>query len=361
MASVTFERATRRFTADAPPAVDALDLHIDDGEFLVLVGPSGCGKSTTLRMLAGLESVESGRILIDDDDVAGMPPKARDVAMVFQSYALYPNMTVADNMGFALRNAGINKSDTATRVNEVARMLEIESLLDRKPGRLSGGQRQRVAMGRAIVRRPRVFCMDEPLSNLDARLRVSTRAQIAALQRDLGTTTVYVTHDQVEAMTMGHRVAVLSHGVLQQVARPREIYTDPANMIVASFMGSPQMCLFDVDVTDTGAALANLTVPAPRGVPARAVLGLRSESWGITAHTDPTSISATVDFVEDLGAEQFIYCTIAAAVRSGRVVVRADRRIDPAAGDRIGIHPDTDEAYWFDPGSGARIRDDHHT
>lgn len=160
---------------------------------------------------------------------------------------------------------------------------------------------------------------------------------------------------------MGHRVAVLSHGVLQQVARPREIYTDPANMIVASFMGSPQMCLFDVDVTDTGAALANLTVPAPRGVPARAVLGLRSESWGITAHTDPTSISATVDFVEDLGAEQFIYCTIAAAVRSGRVVVRADRRIDPAAGDRIGIHPDTDEAYWFDPGSGARIRDDHHT
>lgn len=248
MASVTYEGATRRFADGQKPAVDSLDLAVADGEFMVLVGPSGCGKSTSLRMVAGLEPVESGAILIDGADVVGVAPKARDVAMVFQNYALYPNMTVAANMGFALRNAGMGKEDTARRVSEVAEMLELTALLDRKPAKLSGGQRQRVAMGRAIVRRPKVFCMDEPLSNLDAKLRVSTRAQIASMQRELGITTLYVTHDQVEAMTMGHRVAVLDHGVLQQVGTPREIYSRPANLFVASFMGSPQMCLIDARV-----------------------------------------------------------------------------------------------------------------
>ena len=209
----------------------------------MLVGPSGCGKSTSLRMLAGLESVESGRIEIGGHDVTDLPPRARDVAMVFQSYALYPNMTVAQNMGFALRNARMSKADTVSRVREAARILELEPLLGRKPAKLSGGQRQRVAMGRAIVRQPKVFCMDEPLSNLDAQLRVSTRSQIAGLQRRLGTTTVYVTHDQVEAMTMGDRVAVLRDGRLQQIAAPRKLYDDPVNTFVAGFLGAPGMNL----------------------------------------------------------------------------------------------------------------------
>mgnify|MGYP000412669014 FL=1 len=273
MASVTFDGATRRFADGQKPAVDSLDLAVDDGEFMVLVGPSGCGKSTSLRMVAGLESVESGAILIDDVDVVGRAPKARDVAMVFQNYALYPNMTVADNMGFALRNAGMSKADTASRVGEVAEMLELTPLLDRKPAKLSGGQRQRVAMGRAIVRRPKVFCMDEPLSNLDAKLRVSTRAQIAAMQRELGITTLYVTHDQVEAMTMGHRVAVLDHGVLQQVGSPREIYSRPANLFVASFMGSPQMCLIDARVDAGIVRLGGAEVRVPPSVLSSASAG----------------------------------------------------------------------------------------
>ncbi len=265
VASVTFAggHAALRRRAEAGGGLPRS--HGRDGEFMVLVGPSGCGKSTSLRMVAGLESVESGAVLIDDVDVIGMAPKARDVAMVFQNYALYPNMTVADNMGFALRNAGMSKADTGTRVLDVARMLELENLLDRKPAKLSGGQRQRVAMGRAIVRRPKVFCMDEPLSNLDAKLRVSTRAQIAAMQRELGVTTLYVTHDQVEAMTMGHRVAVLDSGVLQQVGTPREIYSRPANLFVASFMGSPQMCLIDGRIEDGIVHLGGtrVHVPAP--------------------------------------------------------------------------------------------------
>ena len=220
MANVQFAGVTHRYEGTDRPAVDRLDLDIADGEFLVLVGPSGCGKSTSLRMLAGLESASDGRIEIGGTDVTHLAPRARDVAMVFQSYALYPNMTVEQNMGFALQNAGVGKTERRERVLEAARMLELEPLLGRKPAKLSGGQRQRVAMGRAIVRHPKVFCMDEPLSNLDAKLRVSTRSQIAALQRRLGTTTVYVTHDQVEAMTMGDRVAVMLDGRLQQVAKP---------------------------------------------------------------------------------------------------------------------------------------------
>src|ERR1700756_2345394 len=260
MASVTFEKATRRYPDTTRPAVDQLDLDVEDGEFVVLVGPSGCGKTTSLRMIAGLETVDSGRILIGTRDVTDADPKDRDVAMVFQNYALYPHMNVAQNMGFALKIAGIAKSEIRERVSDAARLLDLEPYLDRKPKDLSGGQRQRVAMGRAIVRRPQVFLMDEPLSNLDAKLRVQTRNQIAALQRRLGTTTVYVTHDQVEAMTMGDRVAVLRDGVLQQCATPRELYRSPVNVFVAEFIGSPPVKLFYFSLTNHRVSFGGLAV-----------------------------------------------------------------------------------------------------
>jgi multiple sugar transport system ATP-binding protein len=236
MATVVFENASRIYPGSTTPAVNNLNLEIKDGEFLVLVGPSGCGKSTILRMLAGLEEVDSGRILIDGKDVTNVAPKDRDVAMVFQSYALYPHMSVAENMGFALKISGTPKEERDRRVLEAAKLLDLEEFLDRKPKALSGGQRQRVAMGRAIVREPQVFLMDEPLSNLDAKLRVATRTQIAELQRRLGITTVYVTHDQVEAMTIGDRVAVINDGVLQQVDTPRNLIDNPANAFVADFL-----------------------------------------------------------------------------------------------------------------------------
>ena len=243
MATVSFNDATRIYPGSDHPAVDKLNLEIGDGEFMVLVGPSGCGKSTSLRMLAGLEEVNAGRINIGDRDVTDLPPKDRDIAMVFQNYALYPHMTVADNMGFALKMAGVPKAERDSRVMDAAKLLGLESFLSRKPKALSGGQRQRVAMGRAIVRQPQVFLMDEPLSNLDAKLRVSTRTQISALVSRLGVTTVYVTHDQVEAMTMGDRVAVMKDGILQQVDSPLSLYDKPVNLFVAGFMGSPAMNL----------------------------------------------------------------------------------------------------------------------
>src|SRR4051795_2328624 len=281
MATVTFDHATRVYEGATKPAVDALNLDILDGEFLVLVGPSGCGKSTSLRMLAGLEEVNGGAIRIGARDVTYLPPKDRDVAMVFQNYALYPHMTVADNMGFALKIAGVNKSEIAQRVQEAAKLLDLEAYLQRKPKALSGGQRQRVAMGRAIVRPPQVFLMDEPLSNLDAKLRVQTRTQIAALQRRLGTTTVYVTHDQVEAMTLGHRVAVLKDGVLQQLGTPRTLYARPDNVFVAGFMGSPAMNLVEVPVNDEGVHFGDLVYPVERetrvGAGHRITLGVRPE------------------------------------------------------------------------------------
>src|SRR6187200_3095629 len=243
MASVQFKEATRVFPGAPSAAVDALDLTIDDGEFMVLVGPSGCGKSTSLRMLAGLEEITEGSVSIGDRDVTNVPPKDRDIAMVFQNYALYPHMSVADNIAFALKMQGVPKSERETHVAEAAKLLDITDMLARKPKALSGGQRQRVAMGRAIVRQPQVFCMDEPLSNLDAKLRVSTRTQIVSLQQRLGITTVYVTHDQVEAMTMGDRVAVLKDGILQQVDTPLNLYDKPSNLFVAGFIGSPAMNL----------------------------------------------------------------------------------------------------------------------
>src|SRR3954465_9999514 len=257
MASVTYDNAQRLYPGAERPAVDDLNLEIEDGEFLVLVGPSGCGKSTSLRMLAGLEEVTAGHIRIGDRDVTHLPPKERDIAMVFQNYALYPHMSVADNMGFALKIAGMKKEEIRARVEDAAKILDLEPYLDRKPKALSGGQRQRVAMGRAMGPHPQAFLMDEPLSNLDAKLRVQTRTQIAALQRRLGVTTVYVTHDQVEAMTMGDRVCVLKDGYLQQVGTPRELYDRPDNVFVAGFIGSPAMNIIDVPLTQDGATIGD--------------------------------------------------------------------------------------------------------
>lgn len=291
MASVTFDKASRVYPGSTKPAVDQLEIDIADGEFLVLVGPSGCGKSTSLRMLAGLEDVNGGAIRIGDRDVTHLPPKDRDIAMVFQNYALYPHMSVADNMGFALKIAGINKTEIRAKVEEAAKMLDLTEYLDRKPKALSGGQRQRVAMGRAIVREPQVFLMDEPLSNLDAKLRVSTRTQIASLQRRLGITTVYVTHDQVEALTMGDRVAVLKDGLLQQVDSPRNMYDRPANLFVAGFIGSPAMNLVEVPITDGGVKFGNSVVPvsARRSPPPRTRATARSRS--ASARSTSTSSS----------------------------------------------------------------------
>src|SRR5919199_446615 len=266
MATVTFDQATRLYPGAERPAVDALELEIGDGEFLVLVGPSGCGKSTSLRMLAGLGDVNAGHIPIGERDVTDLQPKERDIAMVFQNYALYPHMSVADNMGFALKLAGTPKDEIRRRVAEAAKILDLEQFLERKPKALSGGQRQRVAMGRAIVRKPQVFLMDEPLSNLDAKLRVQTRTQIASLQRRLGVTTVYVTHDQVEAMTMGDRVAVLKDGLLQQVGTPRELYDHPDNVFVAGFIGSPAMNLLELPLADGGVKFGDTVFPIERTV-----------------------------------------------------------------------------------------------
>jgi sn-glycerol 3-phosphate transport system ATP-binding protein len=365
MAEVRYTAVTHRYPGADVPAVDNLDLEIADGEFLVLVGPSGCGKSTTLRMLAGLEpakNIESGRISIGDVDVTHLPPRARDVAMVFQNYALYPNMTVAQNMGFALRNHGTSRADTRRRVLEVADMLELTELLDRKPSKLSGGQRQRVAMGRAIVRRPQVFCMDEPLSNLDAKLRVSTRSQISGLQRRLGTTTVYVTHDQVEAMTMGDRVAVLKDGVLQQVNTPRVLYDDPVNTFVATFIGAPAMNLIDATVTDGIVTSPDLAIAVPRSAAGkdRVLLGVRPESWDVAAAEAPGSVSVQVELVEELGFESFVY---ARPVRqqgwsssAHRIVFRTDRRTAVAVRDSLSIVPHRQEVCFFDSATEIRIR-----
>jgi len=358
MASVTFDKASRIYPGSTRPAVDKIDLEIADGEFLVLVGPSGCGKSTTLRMLAGLEEVNDGRILIGDRNVTDVPPKDRDIAMVFQNYALYPHMTVAENMGFALKIAGVNKEERATRVLEAAKLLDLEPYLSRKPKALSGGQRQRVAMGRAIVRQPQVFLMDEPLSNLDAKLRVQTRTQIASLQRRLGVTTVYVTHDQTEALTMGDRIAVLKDGVLQQVGTPRDLYSAPNNVFVAGFIGSPAMNLFDVDLVDGGlqfgtavAAVDRETLGSTTGK--KATVGIRPED--LTIATSGTGLPVEVDVVEELGADGYLYGHTEVDSKRVDVVVRVDGRSHPNAGDKIVVTPAPDHIHVFDAESGERL------
>ncbi|MBP1161525.1 multiple sugar transport system ATP-binding protein [Rhodococcus sp. PvR044] len=356
MATVTYDSTSCVFPGSTTPAVDKLNLHIEDGEFLVLVGPSGCGKSTSLRMLAGLEEVDSGRILIGNKDVTGTEPKDRDIAMVFQNYALYPHMSVAENMGFALKLAGTPKAEIRQRVEETAKLLDLSQYLDRKPKALSGGQRQRVAMGRAIVRQPQVFLMDEPLSNLDAKLRVQTRTQIAQLQRRLGTTTVYVTHDQVEAMTMGDRVAVLKDGLLQQCASPRELYSRPANMFVAGFMGSPSMNLFTLPVTDGGVLFGETVIPVPRGALALAhepevVLGIRPEHLEFSDRGIPME----VDVVEELGSDAYIYGRTTLAGAPHEVVARADWRNPPQKGQQVRLHVDPSELHLFSAADGRRL------
>ncbi len=358
MASVTFDKATRLYPGSTRSAVDQIDLEVADGEFLVLVGPSGCGKSTTLRMLAGLEEVNDGRILIGERDVTDVPPKDRDIAMVFQNYALYPHMTVAENMGFALKIAGVGKEERATRVLEAAKLLDLEPYLDRKPKALSGGQRQRVAMGRAIVRQPQVFLMDEPLSNLDAKLRVQTRTQIASLQRRLGVTTVYVTHDQTEALTMGDRIAVLKDGVLQQVGTPRDLYEAPQNVFVAGFIGSPAMNLFEVDVTDGGLKFGTAVAKVDRETlgetsAKKVTIGIRPED--VRVATSGQGLPVDVDVVEELGADGYLYGHTELEGNRIDIVARVDGRSHPNAGDKVVITPEPNHIHVFDTESGLRL------
>ena len=359
MASVTFEAASRIYPGTTVPAVNKLNLVVNDGEFLVLVGPSGCGKSTSLRMLAGLEEIDAGRILIGDKDVTNVAPKDRDIAMVFQSYALYPHMTVAENMGFALKIAGKSKEERDKRVRDAAKLLDLEPYLDRKPKALSGGQRQRVAMGRAIVREPQVFLMDEPLSNLDAKLRVATRTQIAALQRRLGITTVYVTHDQVEAMTMGDRVAVLKDGLLQQVDTPRNLYDNPANAFVAGFIGSPAMNLLVAPVVGGKAKLGNLEIAVPASAGASVTVGIRPEGFAPAS----SGFDVLVEVVEELGSDAFVYGKPAdssvkfanATDEGAQVIVRWDPKNPPRPGQTITVSANQSSVHLFSATTGERI------
>ena len=337
------------------PAVDAFDLDIADGEFMVLVGPSGSGKTTALRMLAGLEAVDGGAIFIGDRDVTFLAPKDRDVAMVFQNYALYPYLTVGANIGFPLKVAGMKKAERERRVGEVADLLELTEYLGRKPGQLSGGQRQRVAMGRAIVREPKAFLMDEPLSNLDAKLRVQMRADIAALQSRLGVTTVYVTHDQAEAMTLGHRVAVLKDGRLQQCDVPRTLYEQPANTFVAGFIGSPSMNLLEVPIEGGGCSFCGLSVPVPRSLPTsngKVVLGLRPESLDLA----PGGIGARVELIEEIGADAYVFCVADHGGEQVKLVARTESRRAPEREATVSLCPRVDEAHLFDAETGVRLR-----
>ena len=374
MASVTFDHASRVYPGADKPAVDQLCLDIADGEFLVLVGPSGCGKSTSLRMLAGLEDVNGGRILIGDKDVTDVPPKNRDIAMVFQNYALYPHMSVRENMGFALKIAGVPKEEINKRVEEAAKILDLEPYLDRKPKAMSGGQRQRVAMGRAIVRKPQVFLMDEPLSNLDAKLRVQTRTQIASLQRELGVTTVYVTHDQTEALTMGDRIAVLAGGLLQQVGTPQEMYERPANEFVAGFIGSPAMNLgtFTVDGewakigparVRLSAATRDALVPEDGG---KIKIGFRPEGLDVVDESVEDTIPVEVDFVEELGSDAYVYGHLVgdekgeglgsgAEGTSKQLIVRVPPRTAPGRGGVLYVRIREGQQHNFSAATGVRL------
>jgi multiple sugar transport system ATP-binding protein len=385
MARIVFDGVTKVFPGDVV-AVNDLSLEIRDGEFMVLVGPSGCGKSTILRLLAGLEEVTAGEISIDGRQVTDLPPKDRDVAMVFQNYALYPHMTVEQNLGFGLRLRRMPKEEIRRRVLEVARILGLESLLSRKPAALSGGQRQRVAMGRAMVREPVAFLMDEPLSNLDAKLRVQMRAQLAQLHERLGTTTVYVTHDQVEAMTLGERVAVLRDGVLQQVDTPQNLYAHPANLFVATFIGSPPMNLVEATVSRGTVSFAGYELPLPAGVDLSGyegrtvVLGIRpSDMEDADVWSDPSLpvIEVTAQVTEDLGSEVNVLFGVdappvvveetAAAAEPAEAGVfllgeprsifcaRVDARSRARPGARVRLSVDPSRFHFFDPQSGQAV------
>ena len=361
MATVTFDGVWKKFGEVV--AVNDLSLEINDGEFMVLVGPSGCGKTTSLRMIAGLEEITQGTLSIGDRVVNHVAPKDRDIAMVFQSYALYPHMTVYDNMAFGLKLRKTPKADIDRRVKEAAAMLSAENLLDRKPRELSGGQRQRVALGRAIVREPAVFLMDEPLSNLDAKLRVQTRAEIARLHQRLGTTTVYVTHDQVEAMTMGQRIAVMSEALLQQVGSPQELYDHPDNRFVAGFIGSPSMNFLEVDVTRTGDAVQlkgdGIDIPLPDRYMAgfksftgnKLVAGLRPEHLDVEAAPPSGKLEGNADVVEYLGNEELIHFSVGG--NDIVALIGSEHRVKP--GDDLTLNIPLEKVHLFDPESGLAL------
>jgi multiple sugar transport system ATP-binding protein len=386
LSSIVLEGVTKRYP-DGTEAVRSLDLEIADGELMVLVGPSGCGKTTALRMVAGLEDVTEGTISIDGRTVNDVEPRHRDIAMVFQSYALYPHLSVYDNMAFSIKYRKVPKAEIKAQVEEAARILELEPYLQKKPRELSGGQRQRVAMGRAIVRHPSAFLMDEPLSNLDAKLRVQMRAEIGGIQRSLGVTTIYVTHDQTEAMTLGNRVAVMQQGVLQQVASPQDLYRAPVNLVVAGFIGSPAMNLVEATLErgDGGA----FVVFGPHRLPVRAslfaarpklegylghkiVLGIRPEDLADPAFVhdaDPAALLAvSIALREELGSEVDVHCTMGVAPMVVRLegdaevapamptfVARMDRRTAVAEGSEATLYVDLGALHFFDPQTGDRI------
>src|SRR6201746_1516679 len=358
MATRPSRHGKRLYPGAERPAVDDFNLEIPDGELLVLVGPSGCGKSTSLRMLAGLEEVNDGHIYIGEKDVTDIPPKDRDIAMVFQNYALYPHMTVAENMGFALKIAGVNKDERANRVLEAAKLLDLEPYLGRKPKALSGGQRQRVAMGRAIVRQPQVLLMDAPLSNLDAKLRVQTRTQIASLQRRLGVTTVYVTHDQTEALTMGDRIAVLKDGLMQQVGTPRDLYENPTNVFVAGFIRSPAMTLFPSDFTEDGVKFGSHVVKVDRAtlgaIKGKTVtVGIRPED--VTLSSSGDGLPADADVIQELGADGNLFGHAEVDGQRVDLCVRVDGRNHPVAGAKGVLTPKEGHIHLFDSDSGERL------
>ncbi|UDY24625.1 ABC transporter ATP-binding protein [Nocardioides sp. Kera G14] len=355
MATIRFNDVECWYPGADGPSVSDLDLEIKDGEFMVLVGPSGCGKSTTLRMLAGLEEVTSGTIHIGDREVSHVPPKDRDIAMVFQNYALYPHMTVAENMAFALKMAKLPKDEQDRRVKEAAGILGLTDYLDRKPKALSGGQRQRVAMGRAIVRKPQVFLMDEPLSNLDAKMRVQTRTDIAKLQRDLGVTTVYVTHDQVEAMTMGDRVAVMNAGRLQQVDTPLNLYDKPANVFVAGFIGSPQMNLLPGKGANGVVNLGGYSIAKP-GVEGDVTVGIRPEAWKVVPDSE-VGLKVDVLVVEELGSDGYVYGSADVGGEQRNVVVRVGARDRIQKGQILNVAADPTQIHLFDAETGLRLGD----
>jgi multiple sugar transport system ATP-binding protein len=358
MADVTFTSVSKRYGSVS--IIEDLNLHIRDHELMVLVGPSGCGKSTALRMIAGLEEISAGTIAIGARVVNTLPPKERDIAMVFQSYALYPHMTVRENLEFGLKMRGIPKGDSKKRVDDAAQILDITHLLERKPKDLSGGQRQRVAVGRAIVRQPAVFLFDEPLSNLDAKLRVQTRAEITRLQQSLGTTSVYVTHDQIEAMTMGQRITVLRDGKIQQVGTPQEVYARPANVFVAAFIGTPPMNLVAAVVGEGMLRASSFALPisAPlRGSlreGQRVTAGIRPEHIGhdgSPVRGTPARVEALVDVVEPIGHESIVYATVGAE----RLVAIFDPNHAPGLGETIGLTIDAGAVHVFDGESGEAV------